>query len=178
VPYVTFFDTENSWLAFRLLHRDPTLDPMPPDNSIEDAEVALIIAWIGGAPVEDGDAADSSSGDPPDTGEDTTLSDAYAPVQAVWDEHCTTGCHMTLPPVLTSSVSYEELVNAPASSLLANEIDRVEPGSLEESFLWHRLNPTDYDLDEGDRMPPEGSDALTSDELATIEAWILAGAPE
>ncbi|WP_161602276.1 DUF1553 domain-containing protein [Tautonia marina] len=46
--------------------------------------------------------------------------------------------------------------------------EAIVPGDLEGSFLWHRV--------EADEMPP-GDSKLTSDQKATLAAWIDAGAP-
>lgn len=60
----------------------------------------------------------------------------------------------------------------------------VEPGDPDASYLWHKINGTHLEFqdpgfdtgEETDAMPPVGS--LSVNELATIEEWILEGAPE
>jgi len=194
VPYVTFFDIENSWLAVRMLNMKPQSDSiMPPEGyAITQEDVALVIGWIGGAPLDDGGGSDEeddtnsstssseseSTTEEPDSGVDTTVDISYEAVQAIWDDKCTTGaaCHTMTAPVLTEDVSYDNLVDTPSTSPLANDLDRVEPNNLDDSFLWHRLNPEDYELNPAFRMPP--AEELTATEFATIEGWILGGALE
>jgi hypothetical protein len=52
----------------------------------------------------------------------------------------------------------------------------VEPGSLDESYLWHKIEDTHLELDEGNGsvMPP--LDVLSPKESEIIRAWILGGA--
>ncbi len=50
----------------------------------------------------------------------------------------------------------------------------VVPGKLAQSELWSRITTTNLD----DRMPPEDSHKeLKPEQIATLEAWIVAGAP-
>ena len=52
----------------------------------------------------------------------------------------------------------------------------VEPGSLEQSYLWRKIEDTYLDLDQGNGsvMPP--LDVLSASESEIIRAWILGGA--
>ncbi|WOO39386.1 c-type cytochrome domain-containing protein [Rubellicoccus peritrichatus] len=51
----------------------------------------------------------------------------------------------------------------------------VVPGSLDESLIVEYIHlPEDHEL----HMPPEGKPQLTNEELALIDAWVAAGAPQ
>ena len=52
---------------------------------------------------------------------------------------------------------------------------RVVPYDLDASYLWHKIKGTQFDAGgSGSTMPIGGT--LTSDEIETIEGWILNGA--
>jgi cytochrome c553 len=59
-----------------------------------------------------------------------------------------------------------------ATAALENGVRAIAPGSPETSTLLVRVASTDLD----DRMPPEGHDALTATEIASLRAWISSGA--
>lgn len=72
--------------------------------------------------------------------------------------------------------TYGQLVGVPAKNVGAMDdgLLRVKPGDADASFLLTKVRdhvPVRY----GVRMPP--NDPLTDDEIAAIEAWINAGAP-
>ena len=76
---------------------------------------------------------------------------------------------------------YNQLVNIPATNVraLAENQIRVVPGSLEQSFLWTKLNlqtATDPKVDYGEPMPNK-SGYLPAPQLEGIRKWILRGAP-
>jgi hypothetical protein len=59
-------------------------------------------------------------------------------------------------------------------------IHRVQPYSLDSSYLWHKIDPNGHPTPKnGDKMPPPGTSfsVLTSTHVAIIRAWILRGAP-
>lgn len=57
-----------------------------------------------------------------------------------------------------------------------NEImDYVEPGDLDESDLWERIN---LPADDIELMPPEGNVPLNQDNKNKIQKWIMQGAKE
>lgn len=77
---------------------------------------------------------------------------------------------------------YAQLVNVDADNLkaLGEGKKRVDPGNLDNSFLWTKLNlamDTDHKTDYGARMP-DSSDKLPQPQLDGIKEWILAGAPQ
>lgn len=99
-----------------------------------------------------------------------------ADVQPIFDGHCI-GCHRAFGEAdldLRAALSYRETVNqvtrgyAPAI--------RVKPANLAASVLFQKISDTGAF---GDVMPPVGggSPAVTPEEIAIIQAWILEGAP-
>jgi hypothetical protein len=73
---------------------------------------------------------------------------------------------------LNIEVAHQELLAPSEQASLA----RVQPGSLEESYLWHKLKGTHLDVGgEGEQMPLIGE--IDAAELELFETWILGGAP-
>jgi uncharacterized membrane protein len=54
-------------------------------------------------------------------------------------------------------------------------MDYVEPGDLEDSDLWERIN---LPADSIEVMPPEGNVPLSQDDKNKIQKWIMQGAKE
>ena len=118
-------------------------------------------------------------------GDDTTDSDsgtsdtevAYADVQAIWDGGGGgTGCHTVGGRagglVLALGDSHGNLVGVGA---IGADMDLVTAGSLEESYLWHKLvDSQDSVGGAGVVMPMNGE--LSAADLSTIEQWIEEGA--
>jgi hypothetical protein len=70
---------------------------------------------------------------------------------------------------------YDSLVNVPASrDVCSSAGDLVEPGSLEGSYLMHKLTGVDM-CPETNRMPLGGSE-LPEKDIQTIADWICQGA--
>ncbi|MCO4747338.1 MAG: putative metal-binding motif-containing protein [Proteobacteria bacterium] len=109
--------------------------------------------------------------------EDAISTTNYTDVQAIWDGSCMlAGCHsavLAAGDLRLNGDSWPNLVNAPSGQA---PLDLVEPYSSQDSYLWHKLNDTHTTVGgSGSMMPKRGS--LSGAELATIEAWILDGAP-
>lgn len=51
----------------------------------------------------------------------------------------------------------------------------VEPGSLEDSYLWHKLEGTQSTVGGSGEQMPKGS-SLSAADKATLQDWILGGA--
>jgi hypothetical protein len=93
------------------------------------------------------------------------------------------GCHAAAPFAasldLRSGEAWGYLVHAPSTSAPGKW--RVEPGELEQSFLWHKLtNALATDNSEGVPMPRDASDRwapLGDAQLAAVRCWIANGAP-
>ena len=121
--------------------------------------MGALVALVGCGDKDSGDSA----GDV--TGED---------FQAFVDANCA-GCHtggganggLALDDAVGSTV---DVASAGLPSMVL-----VSPGSLDDSYLWHKLNDTQIDAGgTGDVMPTTG----VLDDLSVVEDWILAGAPE
>ena len=129
------------------------------------------------------DCNDATLYDPPQTcgGADTL----QVIQQRIFDVHgCNVGtCHGNFPAAnldLRPGASFVELVNIPADNAAANAAGKmlVKPGDPAASFLSQKLHGTiDFQGGEGSAMPLVGN-PLSADELAVIDAWIAAGAPQ
>jgi hypothetical protein len=97
---------------------------------------------------------------------------AYSEIQAIFDSRCV-GCHGSSGGLtLTSSVSYNNLVNVPSNQMPS--LDRVEPGDPDNSYLvWKIEGRTGIT---GSRMPL-GGPFLSQETIDLIRSWISAGAP-
>jgi hypothetical protein len=83
-------------------------------------------------------------------------------VQPIFRQNCI-GCHGPSKQNNGLRVDRRSSVMKPGSR-------RVMPGSLENSFLYHRLTGNDFGL----QMPPTG--ALHAEQIQIIKAWIEQGA--
>ncbi len=87
------------------------------------------------------------------------------------------GCHAASSGaggmVLAAGVSYAQIVGRPAPE--DPQIDLVKPGNADASYLVRKIrgDPTIS----GSRMPLDGPPFLTPQQIAGIEGWIQAGAP-
>ena len=101
----------------------------------------------------------------------------FAHVAPILQERCAPGCHepggeWAVQDLLNSP--YFALVDVPSSQVA---LDKVEPGSLDLSYMWHKLNGTHPEVGGvGDAMPKD-RDTLDEYELEIIATWILDGAP-
>lgn len=89
------------------------------------------------------------------------------------------GCHdgSFEPDFRTVQSAYASLVNHPITKNYPTDTlrYRVQPGSTEESMLWHRLvfhNPPNFE-----RMPSSGN-PLSQEDLDNISEWIMNGAKD
>jgi hypothetical protein len=87
------------------------------------------------------------------------------------------GCHAASSGaggmVLAAGVSYAQIVGRPAPEDPA--LDLVKPGDANDSYLVRKIRG-DPDIS-GARMPLDGPPYLTPQQIAGIEGWIAAGAP-
>jgi hypothetical protein len=118
--------------------------------------------------------------DSDDGGDEGMTVDAppFADVHQVFIDNCL--CHFENSAgekeadymTLNIEVAHQELLAPSEQASLA----RVQPGSLEESYLWHKLKGTHLDVGgEGEQMPLIGE--IDAAELELFETWILGGAP-
>ena len=97
-------------------------------------------------------------------------------VQPIFNKRCQDGCHDAEDLTtfnLTEGYSYDDLVHAPSTQ--APLYDRIEPYSVDNSYLIHKLLGTHRDLGGmGDTMPKRGT--ITSEEIELIMVWAETGA--
>jgi len=95
----------------------------------------------------------------------------------------TAACHGGGPPPpsgvpvsLDAAVGWSQLVQVPS---VQAPLDLVEPGRPDRSYLVNKLRANPSSVGGlGERMPPTyAGDALTEEEIQSIEAWISSGAP-
>ena len=103
---------------------------------------------------------------------DETLEVSFSnDIQPIFTNNCIQ-CHNDNHPTgldLREGMSYNLLVNVSTTNYAPNL--RIEPFSLENSVLWHKIN---NDGMFGGQMPP--TQMLSNFEIQKIEAWIELGA--
>lgn len=86
------------------------------------------------------------------------------------------GCHGTSNTqqdlVLAEGEAYNNLVDVPSREM--PELDRVEPGEPDSSFLLLKLKPNPP---AGGRMP-QGGPYFSDEQIETVETWISEGAED
>jgi hypothetical protein len=109
-------------------------------------------------------------------------------VQSQVFDGCSTGagsgCHTATPfganLDLSRGMAWGNLLHAPSNSSPGKF--RVEPGDLDNSFLWQKLNDSiASDGTEGVPMPRSASDKwarLSDAQLAAVRCWIASGASD
>lgn len=95
-------------------------------------------------------------------------------VQPIFEMYCTLGCHVPMGyaefMLLGESYGPEHIVNVRSTEA---PLDVIEPGSLEGSYMWHKLNGTHLDVGgSGDAMPFIDF-PLAEEHMSKIEEWIL-----
>lgn len=78
------------------------------------------------------------------------------------------------PFSLKHGEAYAQLVNAPSMQLPT--MLRVKPGSIAQSYLWHKVVGTQLQVG-GSGMIMPYTFPLNADEKQIFERWIAAGAP-
>jgi hypothetical protein len=139
----------------------------------------LLLVWGGAACVGDGTGLDEhgnplGSGGPPDS-----ISLARD-VQPILTANCAlSGCHAGSAPVLGQNLSaglaYASIVNVAAQE--APGFFRVRPSFPDSSYLVHKIEGTPEQLGGVGARMPLGASPLSGAAIATIRAWIAAGAP-
>jgi len=140
--------------------------------------VSFVFLFVVAACVGDGTGLDEN-GNPigtPAPGDSVTLS---GDVQPIFTANCAvSGCHAGTSPALGQNLSagqaYAAIVNVPSQE--APDLMRVRPFLPDSSYLVHKIEGTQGSVGGGgSRMPLSGS-PLTAEQIATIRAWITAGA--
>ena len=102
-------------------------------------------------------------------------------VQPIWDAKCVV-CHSGAAPLgglaLDDGVSFMNMVSVPSAQ--ATTMNLVEPGSTEDSYLWHKLVGTHGDVGGFGCQMPRAVDCgsgqqLSNQDLEAIESWINDG---
>lgn len=84
-------------------------------------------------------------------------------------------CHTDNPTGLEFLDPHAELVGVPSAQLAS--MNRVTPGDLRASYLWHKLCNTHEEVGgSGNAMPIQRS--IDEAQAVTIAAWILSGAAD
>ena len=129
--------------------------------------VALTFTGCGGGVSDGGDAG--------------TIEATFSSIQDnVFTPTCAIGgCHTNADQAggltLEEGVAYSAIIDVASNELPTMHL--ITPGDTEESYLIHKLMGTYLDVGgSGAQMPIGGS--ISEEELATIEEWVLAGAPE
>jgi hypothetical protein len=97
-------------------------------------------------------------------------------IQPKINEACS--CHQSSPILMAPfslkvGEAYDALVGTPSIQLPA--MVRVEPGSLNESYLWHKINGTQAEVGGSGLIMPSNI-PLTQDERDLFGKWIAGGA--
>jgi len=124
----------------------------------------------------DGTGLDDN-GNPMEPGESVTLS---TDVQPIFTANCAfANCHAGNDAVLGQNLSvgraYASIVSVPSSQVPG--LFRVRPSFPDSSYLVHKIQGTQGSVGGGGGRMPLGGTPLTTEEIATIRAWITAGAP-
>jgi hypothetical protein len=193
-PLVTLGDVENSYIAQKILGGPDIIGAqMPPSQQSEndDVNLAIIVGWIAGVPIEgggtgDGDGDGDMTGDGDGDGDPLCFIELPLPatptfamdIWPIMQNRCgTMGCHanLSVPLMPDEATAHANLIGMPASMAMANY---VEPNDPDASYLWHKVAGTQSSvpMGGGSTMPFGGE--LCSLELQAIYAWILTGASE
>lgn len=101
---------------------------------------------------------------------------SWAEVETLLEDHCVAGCHE--PGGEDSSL---DLSDGPYSAIILVASDQsdlylVDPGSRDESYLWHKVNGSQGAAGGGGARMPKGATPLADAEIEAIGDWIDAGA--
>lgn len=100
-----------------------------------------------------------------------------ATVQPFINQAC--NCHQSTPALMAPfslkvGEAYEQLVGVPAQQLPG--MSRVKPGSLQDSYLWHKIEGTQAQVGGSGTIMPSNI-PLNATEKLIFQRWIEAGAP-
>ncbi len=190
-------DSANSYLIAKLrgTHQDlGGSGARMPDGGpyVDDATIEAIADWVDAGASEEttgddddatGDDDDATGDDDDATGDDDDSSAGPATFAEVFtvvlDQRCS--CHAGASHSTgfafdgNQETAYGVLVDVASSE--APALDRIEPGSLADSYLWAKVTGTQADVGgSGGQMPLSGG-PLNASELGLIQSWIEDGAP-
>ena len=184
-------DSANSYLIHKLrgTHVDAggSGDRMPDGGPFfEDEVIDAIAEWVDAGALQNGgdddDAADDDdavddddAADDDDSASGTSFSSVYS---TIIESGCS--CHAGASHSTgfafngDEQTAYDVLVDVPSAQ--AAGLDRIEPGSPVDSYLWNKVNGTQNSVGgSGGQMPLAGC-CLDQTQLDTLETWINDGA--
>ena len=133
------------------------------------------------AQADDDDTGDDDTGDD-DTGDDDatppeiTIGELYDDIFAPMCASCHTVDHSTGLDLSGIMVAYSNIVDVPAFQLA--EMDRVEPGDSDQSYLFHKVNNSYLDPGGSGEPMPSGESPLSANQKNRLRSWIDDGAPQ
>lgn len=101
-------------------------------------------------------------------------------IQPYWSKSCVIYCHDGDPETeagildLQYGAAYDAIVTVQATQV---DMPLITPGSLEDSYLWHKLRSTHPDLGGSGEQMPLFAPPLDAETMERIETWIMIGAP-
>ncbi len=181
-PYVTFGDVQNSYIVEKMLPSPSVGSQMPlPPGEITAEDLALIVGWVAGVELPDGEVADDESSG--GLGGEVSYS---ADVRPIFASRGCFACHhdnaavgvdiadpFSAPNGMVGSVNTWAEAYPDGGTPMLN----VDPGDPDESFLIDKMVvPYVTDPEIGGAAMPLNLEPLTEQELADLRAWIDAGA--
>jgi hypothetical protein len=122
-----------------------------------------------------GDAdTDTDSDSDTDSDTDSDADTDLAPVDALILAECSP-CHTD--GGRAGDLGYtglDSLIDVPSGQ---SNLDYIEPGSRDDSYVWHKVSGTHRDVGGTGLQMPDPNHPLSSDDMNTLGAWIDAGAP-
>ncbi|MCP4807689.1 MAG: hypothetical protein GY913_27110 [Proteobacteria bacterium] len=148
-------------------------DP-PQDSAIVEADADM------DADSDTDSDADADTDADSDADSDADTDPTYdADIVPLFEANCTDyGCHLNRESInsLDATVAYGFLTTEMSEDIPS--MPKVDPGDPENSYLFLKLEGTHVDAGGAGARMPKGQDPLSAEELALVEAWIDAGAPE
>ena len=132
----------------------------------------LLFACAGTVPAGSDSDADSDADTDADTDTDVVDTGPFGDIDAILSDACHP-CHTADDAGGWAYTGFDSLVDAPSNQ---SSLDRIEPASRDDSYLWHKVSGTQTSAGgSGQKMPIGGGLSSTDREL--IGLWIDDGAP-
>ena len=98
-------------------------------------------------------------------------------IQPIWEKSCGATCHINDDDggLQLGNDAYDQIVGVASDDVPTMNL--IEPGSLDDSYLWRKLDGTHIAVGGEGFTMPRGSFTLKKRDKNRIEAWILDGAP-
>jgi hypothetical protein len=191
LPLVEIGDLDGSYLALKMLPASarpesagPVVGGQMPPGQGDQTELAIILAWIAGADVDEatGSGGEDTGGEAPcfgpmETPTSVTFADHIYPI--VQNRCSLPGCHDS---EASNGLAFPD--DDPELARLAivgvnstAGMPFVTADSPDNSYLWHKVSGTYLDVDGGQgALMPIGGGMLCTPDLLHINKWILQGA--